>query len=367
MRIAPLVMCSLVALSGSALAAPRPVTVFLDRQGGPAENDDGAQVRVPRFGGADASWRGVVGCVRQRFGAFRVDVVDQRPRGGDFITVMIGGKASQFGLDDESVAGVGPYNGEVQRDAVVHVFSQVTGEDDVGELCGAAVHEVGHALGLEHEYKCGDAMSYFLDQCGPRQFLDVDAPCGEDSAQACDSGKRSQNSYRYLAQAVGLRDTGAAIGPTTAGTSAPAADDAADDAANDGGDDADPADAAPPAVDPWANATPVDPRTATRGPFGRGDAQADDADTDDQADDQVDAQADDHADVQADDGSCDHGSRARLIAPVGRSAPPRATAAHRVVEHAHHGWRHGAPRGRDGHAARGGHHHHGSRSGRYHW
>jgi hypothetical protein len=60
--------------------------------------------------------------------------------------------------------------------------------------------------GLDHTYKCGDVMSYFLDRCGPRKILDVDMPCGENAKRLCGDGARTQNSFRKLAAAVGLRD-----------------------------------------------------------------------------------------------------------------------------------------------------------------
>lgn len=196
-----LVLCSTVAE-----AASRPVTVFLER-GGRVVERDGEEVSIPRFGGGDRAWTGIVACVEKAFSPFQIEVVDQRPASGDFITAVIGGHASLLGLDDRSTNGVGPYApGRVLRNAVVHVFSKVgTGERDVANLCAVTVHEVGHALGLDHTYKCGDVMSYFLDRCGPRRILDVDMPCGEGAPRACGDGEDTQNSFRKLAAAVGLR------------------------------------------------------------------------------------------------------------------------------------------------------------------
>lgn len=196
-----LVLCAAVAE-----AAPRPVTVFLERGGRVVEHDDEA-ISIPRFGGGDRAWTGIVACVEKTFAPFQIDVVDQRPARGEYITAVIGGRASQLGLDDRSTNGVGPYApGRVLRDAVVHVFSKVgTGERDVANLCAVTVHEVAHALGLDHTYKCGDMMSYFLDRCGPRRILDVDMPCGEGAPRTCGDGEDTQNSFRKLAAAVGLR------------------------------------------------------------------------------------------------------------------------------------------------------------------
>jgi hypothetical protein len=192
----------MTATGSAARAAPEPVTVFLER-GGRVVSDD---VRIPRFGGGDRAWAGIVACVREHNAPFQVDVVDRKPARGKFITAVIGGRASQLGLDDRFTNGVGPHSGRVIPNAIVFVFSKVgTGERDVGNLCAVTAHEVAHALGLDHSFKCGDIMSYWLDRCGPRRFMDADAPCGEDEARDCANGDEAQNSYRRLGQLVGFR------------------------------------------------------------------------------------------------------------------------------------------------------------------
>lgn len=192
----------LLVLAASAAQASADVTVYLERNG--AVTEDG--VEMPPFGGGDRTWRAVVACVRQQYAPFAVDIVDAKPQAGSYITAVVGGRASLLGLEDDTTNGVGPYDGNVIRDAVVYVFSQVgPGERDVENLCAVTAHEVGHVLGLDHEVYCGDVMSYYVDQCGARTFIDVDAPCGEADERSCGSGEDSQNSYRRLAQLVGLR------------------------------------------------------------------------------------------------------------------------------------------------------------------
>lgn len=234
-----------VTVGSAGAATPRAVTVFLERDGRTVEHDE-EEVTIPKFGGGDRAWSGIVGCVKQQFAPFQIDVVDRRPARGEYITAVIGGRASQLGLDDRSTNGVGPYSPDhVIRDAIVHIFSKVgTGEKDVQNLCAVTVHEVSHSLGLDHTYKCGDVMSYFLDRCGARKIMDVAAPCGEDGPRTCGDGSRTQNSYRKLAASVGLR----AQDPEPALDPEPDTDDAGDDPWSDPANDRDD-DAADPATD----------------------------------------------------------------------------------------------------------------------
>ncbi len=244
----------LVAIAPGARAAPRrPVTVFLDRNGRTVSNS----VRIPRFGGGDRAWNWIVGCVREHYAPFEVDIVDHKPAHGDFITAVIGGRASQLGLDDRSTNGVGPHTGRVIPNAVVFIFSRVgTGERDVENLCAVTAHEVAHSLGLDHSYECGDIMSYFLDQCGTRRFVDADAPCGEDEPRRCAGGKRTQNSYRRLGELVGFRDGAPprVREPDDDGWTEPADDGWTDEDSDDGwstDDTDDDADASPAPIDPY--------------------------------------------------------------------------------------------------------------------
>ena len=198
-----LVLAVITSTTVAGAATRAPITVYLDRDGGTTE--DG--VEIPRFGGGDRVWNRVVACVRQQYAPFAVDLVEAPPTRGTYITAVVGGTASLLGLDDSTTNGVGPYSGEVIRDATVYVFSQVgTGERDVENLCATTAHEIGHVLGLDHEVLCGDIMSYYGAECGARRFVDVEAPCGEDSERDCGSGEATQSSYQRLGALVGFRD-----------------------------------------------------------------------------------------------------------------------------------------------------------------
>jgi hypothetical protein len=73
----------------------------------------------------------------------------------------------------------------------------------VRRLCEAALHEIGHALGLDHAYDCADPMSY-LSGCGRKHFQDREVDCGEYEPRPCESGM-SQNSHQHLLLHVGPR------------------------------------------------------------------------------------------------------------------------------------------------------------------
>jgi hypothetical protein len=197
--------------------APRGVTVYLNRDGGAITGgwDDsasnvssvawgmGVDVDVPAWRGSNKRWKSVVQCVRDRFADFQVDVVTERPSRGDYVMIMVGGEPSMLRYPD-SVGGVAPYDGGVQRSAIGFVFADSLGYDKES-TCASILHETGHALGLDHEYLCEDPMSY-LWGCGEKTWQDADAACGEDEERECGDGAETQNSYRTLAANVGLRD-----------------------------------------------------------------------------------------------------------------------------------------------------------------
>ena len=64
----------LLVLSAPVVAAPRPVTVFLDREGMTVTRDDGDEADIPAFGGSDRVWAATVACVRKEFAPFQVEI-----------------------------------------------------------------------------------------------------------------------------------------------------------------------------------------------------------------------------------------------------------------------------------------------------
>jgi hypothetical protein len=243
-----------------------PIVVYVNRNGGSvgAGDDDSLRntsslvergtVKVPPWKGGEARWKKVMACVRDRFSPFALEITEERPSGGDYIMAMVGGQPSLLGYDDE-VSGIAPYTGDIMHQAIVYIFA--AGVDyDVEITCVDVLHEVGHALGLDHEYLCQDPMSYLWDCDQAKTFQDADAVCGEDDKRACESGDKTQNSYQTLARNVGLR--GDPQAPAVASAPEPAADEADD--ADDG--------PAPDVTTASAARTPAELSASVDGPIG---------------------------------------------------------------------------------------------------
>jgi hypothetical protein len=194
----------------------KPVVVYLDREGGrvQAGRDDARQrksgvvqrqdmthVDLPAYTKSDRSWQKFTTCVEQQFSDFDVIVVDERPEGDDYMTVMVGGNPKAFGFE-KTVGGIAPYDGSVLRNAIVFVFQ--TPHRTERQMCETAAHEIGHALGLDHTRLCSDVMSY--ERCGPKTFEAEPVACGEWGDRTCAHGEQTQSSWERLAGQVGTRD-----------------------------------------------------------------------------------------------------------------------------------------------------------------
>ncbi|HSD87576.1 MAG TPA: hypothetical protein VLB44_08670 [Kofleriaceae bacterium] len=159
-------------------------------------------MKAKGWGGGDARWKSLVGCVTKMFKPFDVVVTDQRPTDGNFIMVVVGGTPLDVGITDaHHVSGLAPFNGSVIPRAIVFGFS-ATSNNDVRQTCETIAMEVAHAYGLDHEYLCKDVMTY-LSGCGNKSFVDADVPCGEAKKRACEGGAVTQNSYRRLVEVLG--------------------------------------------------------------------------------------------------------------------------------------------------------------------
>ena len=234
-RVPILSLSILVALGAAAQAARAPTVVYVNRGGGTvsAGDDDShrgtsslverGSVKIPSWKGGEARWKRVMSCVKDRFSAFDIELTEERPSSGDYIMAMVGGQPSLLNYDRD-VSGIAPYTGDVMPNAIVYIFA--AGVDyDVEITCVDVLHEVGHALGLDHEYLCADPMSYLWDCEQQKTFQDASAPCGEDDPRACENGGTTQNSYQILARNVGLRGGAAPPAEAPAVADSPPAED----------------------------------------------------------------------------------------------------------------------------------------------
>jgi len=169
---------------------------------------------MPAFAGSARTWRTFVDCVREHFGAFDVQVVDQRPVEGSYVMAVVGGTPVDLGDGRaetgkhghaHQITGLAPFDGNPVRDAVVLVFSRSLKENPK-DMCETAAMEIAHAFGLDHTHDCGDLMTY-LRPCKKLRFLDKDAPCGEHEPRACADARPTQNSHAKLLQALGPAGT----------------------------------------------------------------------------------------------------------------------------------------------------------------
>jgi hypothetical protein len=158
-------------------------------------------LEVPPYRGNEAAWAKMVSCVRTGFAPFSVAIVTERPTHGPYIMAMIGGRPEMLGYGRD-VSGISPFTGKVIEGAIVYIFERAM-RGQAQSVCDSVLHEVGHALGLEHAYLCEDPMSY-LSGCGPKRFQDARAWCGEFEPRACGGGGK-QNSFQQLAANIGLR------------------------------------------------------------------------------------------------------------------------------------------------------------------
>ncbi|HTE54218.1 MAG TPA: hypothetical protein VK698_25360 [Kofleriaceae bacterium] len=198
--------------AGRSDRAARPVTVFLNSEGGiytPGEpNDSIANVTsAPDLPVSIGAWAGsadereaLLACVADLFSPFDVLVVDQDPGTAPHIEAVIGGYPSQFGREAD-VGGLSPLRTDcgVIDGSIVFAFPTVVGGDR--KLCEVVAQEVAHSFGLDHELLCEDPMTY-LGGCGDKEFQFRESVCGETEPRDCECS-RTQNSARDLLDRLG--------------------------------------------------------------------------------------------------------------------------------------------------------------------
>jgi hypothetical protein len=157
---------------------------------------------IPPYGGSADELAQLVQCLDEIFAPYDVDLTTQDPGDVPHIETALGGYGSALGYGS-NIWGVAPLYGDcstVER-AVAFVFTDAIWS--VRDQCETTAHEIGHALGLEHEFLCEDPMTY-LSGCGDKAFQDADAWCGEYGSRSCTCGSR-QNTHRFLLSRLGAR------------------------------------------------------------------------------------------------------------------------------------------------------------------
>ena len=149
-------------------------------------------------GFSDAEFAEYVGCMKEMFAPFNVDVTSTDPGAVSHQEVMLGADPAQAGFQF-GVSGVSPWSCGDIRNAIVFVFEL---GQPAREVCETAAQELGHSFGLDHEFLCEDPMTYLLG-CGNKSYQDVDASCGEGAPRPCECGSDTQNTYRRLLLTLG--------------------------------------------------------------------------------------------------------------------------------------------------------------------
>jgi hypothetical protein len=152
----------------------------------------------------DATWNGVVQCVKETYAIYGVEVVTDPPA-GPHVEVMVAGTAAALGLSGNTL-GIAPLTNDcsAQDSAIAYAFANahLSGPDLVSEICATASHEAGHIYGLDHEFECKDPMTY-LTGCGSKIFLNRTVPCGEfDAPRTCKCSDK-QSSHLILYDVLG--------------------------------------------------------------------------------------------------------------------------------------------------------------------
>jgi hypothetical protein len=205
----------------------RGTIVYFRRQGGkytlgePDSRIDQTNIHgglLSPFECGDTKWAEVMGCLKDTFLPYDVQITDADPGMQDHIETVVAGSPEELG-QETGVGGIAPLGCGLAFDNPVAFAFSTPWSCDVDKICWAAAQETAHTLGLDHSTECTDAMTYDTDCSNMKRFRDVDKPCGEDADLPPDqipphpsgprkcqcSGGATQNSHETLLAIFGSR------------------------------------------------------------------------------------------------------------------------------------------------------------------
>jgi len=147
-------------------------------------------------------WQELVDCVTRIYSAFDVRVTTEDPGDEPHFSLIVGGNPSALGLGTYA-GGAAPVvcPTTVRDNGVAFVFTGA--RPGPAQLCWAAVQELGHVFGLDHEMDVEDPMAWIGEADLKVAFVDRDVSCGEYQPRPCTCNGYTQNSHRLLTQVLG--------------------------------------------------------------------------------------------------------------------------------------------------------------------
>jgi uncharacterized protein (TIGR03382 family) len=166
-------------------------------------------VTLTEFNKSEADWQEIVSCTRGLFSRYNFKIVTEDPGNESHIEAMVAGrpeqmlKPSQDIPDPSKVGGIALLGcGGGIPNSIAYVYANSLNNNEF--ICGAIGQEIAHTFGLDHQLLCSDPMTY-LPYCGPKDFQDTDAICGEAEPRSCTcTGSSTQNSHSFIAGRYGL-------------------------------------------------------------------------------------------------------------------------------------------------------------------
>lgn len=191
-------------------------TIFVNRNGGTytpgaddaAENSsailsDEATLSAHTPSADDWDW--TMDCIRAAWTPYNVLITDQDPGAVPHMEVVVTAEdATAIGFA-AGMPSVAPFSCGVIDDAIAFVFVGEIGAGDAKYICWNTLWVTAKIFGLDNVTVCPDVNSLPAGGCTDqeREFLDVDAECGERTTRACQCGGMTQNSHQLLLQRAG--------------------------------------------------------------------------------------------------------------------------------------------------------------------